>query len=77
MRPAFGAARVHLAPMVRSERAIHQGVANAMLRSLEDRAGIDAQRREALVAMITASNVRTVFHPIVRLATASRWASRR
>ena len=68
MRPAFGAARVHLAPMVRSERAIHQGVANAMLRSLEDRAGIDAQRREALVAMITASNVRTVFHPIVRLA---------
>ena len=68
MRPAFGSARVNLAPMVRSERAIHQGVAHAMLRSLEEQAGIDAQRREALVGMITGASVRTVFHPIVRLA---------
>jgi len=67
VRPALGESRVRLAPMVRSERAIHQAVTHAMLSSLEERAGVDARRREALAAMITRSSVRSVFHPIVRL----------
>jgi EAL domain-containing protein (putative c-di-GMP-specific phosphodiesterase class I) len=50
-----GHARIHNDPIVRSERAIQQAVAEAMLSSLVERAGVE-------------SGVRSVFHPIVRLS---------
>src|SRR5712691_9487853 len=64
-------ARIAIAPstsVVRSERAIQQAVAEAMLRSLLDRQGVQTERREELARLIACSDVRAVFHPIVRLA---------
>ena len=63
-----GHARVENDPMVRSERAIQQAVAEAMLSSLTQREGIDAARRDDLARMIAEGSIRSVFHPIVRLA---------
>jgi EAL domain-containing protein (putative c-di-GMP-specific phosphodiesterase class I) len=69
VRLSAGHARVRADPMVRAERSIQQAVSEAMLMSLLDKEGIDAARREALLRMIAQGGVRTVFHPIVRLAT--------
>jgi EAL domain-containing protein (putative c-di-GMP-specific phosphodiesterase class I) len=63
-----GHARIHNDPIVRSERAIQQAVAEAMLKSLVDREGVETERREELSGLISRSDVRAVFHPIVRLA---------
>jgi EAL domain-containing protein (putative c-di-GMP-specific phosphodiesterase class I) len=63
-----GHARIENDPMVRSERAIQQAVAEAMLQSLLRREGIDAARRDDLARMIAEGSIRSVFHPIVRLA---------
>jgi EAL domain-containing protein (putative c-di-GMP-specific phosphodiesterase class I) len=54
--------------MIRAERAIQQAVADAMLMSLVDKEGIEATRRDELSRMIAQNGVRSVFHPIVRLA---------
>jgi EAL domain-containing protein (putative c-di-GMP-specific phosphodiesterase class I) len=50
------------------ERAIQQAVTDAVLVSLVEREGIEAVRREELSRLIGGGGVRTVFHPIVRLA---------
>jgi EAL domain-containing protein (putative c-di-GMP-specific phosphodiesterase class I) len=63
-----GHARIRYDPIVRSERAIQQAVAEAMLRNLVEREGVEAERREEISRLITGAGVRTVFHPIVRLA---------
>ena len=63
-----GHARIHNDAIVRSERAIQQAVAEAMLRSLVEREGVESVRREELARLISESGVRAVFHPIVRLA---------
>ena len=63
-----GHARIHNDPIVRSERAIQQAVAEAMLTSLVERQGVQIERREELSRLISGSDVRAVFHPIVRLA---------
>lgn len=68
LRMAAGHARIHRRPAVRDERAILQAVAEAMLVSLVEREGIDTVRRDELSEMIFTHGVRTVFHPIVRLA---------
>jgi EAL domain-containing protein (putative c-di-GMP-specific phosphodiesterase class I) len=68
VRLAAGHARVHGDPMVRSERAVQQAVTDAVLMSLVERQGIQAARRDELGRLITEGGVRTVFHPIVRLA---------
>jgi EAL domain-containing protein (putative c-di-GMP-specific phosphodiesterase class I) len=68
LRMAAGHARIHRRPAVRDERAILQAVAEAMLVSLVEREGIDTVRRDELSEMIFRGGVRTVFHPIVRLA---------
>ena len=68
LRMAAGHARIHRRPVVRDERAILQAVSEAMLVSLVEREGIDTVRRDELSEMIFTSGVRTVFHPIVRLA---------
>jgi EAL domain-containing protein (putative c-di-GMP-specific phosphodiesterase class I) len=65
-----GQARIENDPMVRSERAIQQAVAAAMLASLVQREGIDAARRDELARMIADGSIRSVFHPIVRLVDA-------
>jgi EAL domain-containing protein (putative c-di-GMP-specific phosphodiesterase class I) len=67
MRLAAGHARVVHDLRVRAERAIQAGVSEAMLMSLLEREGMDAVRRDELQRMILESDVRTVFHPIVRL----------
>jgi len=68
IRLAAGHARIENDPVVRSERAIQQAVSDAMLMSLVEKEGIDAVRREELSRMIFQKDVRSVFHPIVRLA---------
>jgi EAL domain-containing protein (putative c-di-GMP-specific phosphodiesterase class I) len=68
LRMAAGHARIQRRPAVRDERAILQAVAEAMLVSLVEREGIDTVRRDELSEMIFTHGVRTVFHPIVRLA---------
>jgi len=68
VRLAAGHARVYRDPLVRHERAILQGVTEAVLASLVERESGDAVRREELSQMIFSEDVRTVFHPIVRLA---------
>jgi EAL domain-containing protein (putative c-di-GMP-specific phosphodiesterase class I) len=65
---AAGHARIHNDPIVRSERAVQQAVAEAMLMSLVDREGMHTERREELSGLIARSDVRAVFHPIVRLS---------
>ena len=49
-------------------RAIQQAVTDAVLVSLVEREGIEAVRREELARLIGDGGVRTVFHPVVRLA---------
>ena len=49
-------------------RAIQQAVTDAVLVSLVEREGIEAVRRDELSRLIGDGGVRTVFHPIVRLA---------
>lgn len=68
VRLAAGHARVQRDPLVRPERAILQAVADAVLVSLVEREGGDAVRRDELSRMIFREDVRSVFHPIVRLA---------
>src|SRR5438045_5310929 len=63
-----GDARIQNDPIVRSERAIQQAVAEAMLAGLAEREGVETERREEIKHLITGSGVRAVFHPIVRLA---------
>jgi EAL domain-containing protein (putative c-di-GMP-specific phosphodiesterase class I) len=63
-----GHARIQNDPIVRIERAIHQAVAEAMLRSLVEREGVETERRTELSRLISQGGVRAVFHPIVRLA---------
>jgi EAL domain-containing protein (putative c-di-GMP-specific phosphodiesterase class I) len=70
LRIAAGHARIAEHPMSRAERAIQQAVAEAMIMSLMEREGADAARHEALATLIAGSKVRSVFHPIVRLADA-------
>jgi EAL domain-containing protein (putative c-di-GMP-specific phosphodiesterase class I) len=67
-RLASGHARIANDPVVRSERAIQQAVAGAVLMSLLEREGIEAVRRDELSRLIALGDVRAVFHPIVRLA---------
>jgi len=67
-RLASGHARIVNDPVVRSERAIQQAVAGAVLMSLLEREGIEAVRRDELSRLIALGDVRAVFHPIVRLA---------
>ena len=52
---------------VRAERAIQQAVTDAMLMSLLQRQTIEAVRLEELTRLIADGDVRSVFHPIVRL----------
>jgi EAL domain-containing protein (putative c-di-GMP-specific phosphodiesterase class I) len=66
-RLASGHARILNDPVVRSERAIQQAVAGAVLMSLLEREGIEAVRRDELSRLIALGDVRAVFHPIVRL----------
>ena len=54
--------------MVRAERAIQQAVSDAVLMSLVEREGAEEVRRDELSRLIFQGGVRTVFHPIVRLA---------
>jgi EAL domain-containing protein (putative c-di-GMP-specific phosphodiesterase class I) len=68
LRMAAGHARIQHRPSVRDERAVLQAVSEAMLVSLVEREGIDTVRRDELSEMIFSGGVRTVFHPIVRLA---------
>jgi EAL domain-containing protein (putative c-di-GMP-specific phosphodiesterase class I) len=68
IRLSAGHSRVREDPMIRAERAIQQAVADAMLMSLVDKEGIEATRRDELSRMIAQNGVRSVFHPIVRLA---------
>ncbi len=65
---AAGQARIQNDPIVRSERSIQQAVAQAMLESLVAREGVESEGRQEIARLITDSGVRTVFHPIVRLA---------
>jgi EAL domain-containing protein (putative c-di-GMP-specific phosphodiesterase class I) len=68
LRLTAGPARVHADPMVRAERAIQQAVSEAVLMSLLEREGAEEVRRDELSRLIFQGGVRTVFHPIVRLA---------
>jgi EAL domain-containing protein (putative c-di-GMP-specific phosphodiesterase class I) len=67
IRLSAGHARVREDPMIRAERAIQQAVADAMLMSLADKEGVEAERRDHLSRMIAEQGVRSVFHPILRL----------
>ncbi len=67
-RIAAGHAQVRKDPMTRAERAIQQAVSDAMMMSLAERQGIDSARREELRKLIRERRVRSVFHPIVRIA---------
>ena len=67
-RLASGHARIANDPVVRSERAIQQAVAGAVLMSLLEREGIEAVRRDELSRLIALGDIRAVFHPIVRLS---------
>lgn len=68
MHLAVGHGRVVNDPVVRSERSIQQAVSDAVLASLVEREGADVAKRDELARMIEEGGVRTVFHPIVRLA---------
>ena len=67
IRLTEGHAHVQYDPMVRIERAVQQGVTDAMLMSLVQRQSLEAVRLEELTRLIAEGNVRSVFHPIVRL----------
>jgi EAL domain-containing protein (putative c-di-GMP-specific phosphodiesterase class I) len=68
IRLAWGSAELRDDPMIRIERAIHQAVADAVFASLAQREGSEVVRRNELKRLIAEGGVRTVFHPIVRLA---------
>lgn len=68
VRLLVGRARLRADPMIRAERAIHQAVVDAACSSLLEREGRDTLRRQELSRIIEERGVRTVFHPIVRLA---------
>jgi EAL domain-containing protein (putative c-di-GMP-specific phosphodiesterase class I) len=68
MRLAAGHARMDVDSRVRAERTIQAGVTDAMFTSLLEREGMEAVRRDELHRMIVNGDVRTVFHPIVRLS---------
>jgi EAL domain-containing protein (putative c-di-GMP-specific phosphodiesterase class I) len=68
---ACGHARVLREPMVRSERAVQRGITRAMLMALRDRGDRQVQLLHELDEMIARSAVRTVYHPIVRIADLS------
>jgi EAL domain-containing protein (putative c-di-GMP-specific phosphodiesterase class I) len=67
VRLTEGHAHVQHEPKVRIERAIQQAVTDSMLMSLLQRQTIEAVRLEELTRLIAEGNVRSVFHPIVRL----------
>jgi EAL domain-containing protein (putative c-di-GMP-specific phosphodiesterase class I) len=67
-RLAVGHARVSAHPMARTERAIHQAVADAILMSLEAHENVEMARHEELAGLVKGGAVRAVFHPIVQLA---------
>jgi EAL domain-containing protein (putative c-di-GMP-specific phosphodiesterase class I) len=68
IRLASGRAELRDDPMIRIERAIHQAVADAVFASLAQREGSEVVRRNELKRLIAEGGVRSVFHPIVRLA---------
>lgn len=68
VRLTEGHAQAQHDPMVRVERAIQQAITDAMLMSLVQRQSLQTVRLEELTRMITEERVRSVFHPIVRLA---------
>lgn len=71
LRVAAGHAQVRNDPMTRGERAIQHAVSLAMLMSLHEREGIESARRDELRRLIVESRVRSVFHPIIRIADGS------
>jgi EAL domain-containing protein (putative c-di-GMP-specific phosphodiesterase class I) len=71
VRLTEGHAHVQHDPMVRIERAIQQAVTDAVLMSLLQRQTLEAVRLEELARLIADGSVRSVFHPIVRLADRS------
>ncbi len=68
IRVAFGHSRIAEHPLARPERAIHQAVADAILKSLTAREGVETARHHELGRILAAGGVRTVFHPIVTLS---------
>lgn len=66
----LGAAVVALRhdPMTRAERAVAQAVADATAACFEERLGGEERRRAELQRLIDHREVRSVFHPILRLA---------
>jgi EAL domain-containing protein (putative c-di-GMP-specific phosphodiesterase class I) len=68
IRIATGHGRIREDPMIRIERSVQQAVHDAMLMSLRDKEGTQAARRDELQRLLRDSAVRSVFHPIVRLA---------
>jgi EAL domain-containing protein (putative c-di-GMP-specific phosphodiesterase class I) len=68
IRVAFGHSRIAEHPLARPERAIHQAVADALLKSLTAHEGVETARHDDLGRILATGGVRTVFHPIVRLA---------
>lgn len=71
LRVWSGYGRVREQPMTRAERAIQQAVSEAILMTLTQRESADAERLDELHRMIAERRVRSVFHPIVRLADGS------
>lgn len=67
-RLAAGYARLSGAPSVRSERAIQQAVTDAILTSLAEEQGVEQGQKEELSRLIARKAIRTVFHPILKLA---------
>jgi len=68
VRLATGHARLAGHPMTRSERAVQQAVADAILVSLQAREGVETARHDELAHLIGDGAIRSVFHPIVQLA---------
>ena len=67
-RLGVGHARVTPNPMVRPERSIQQAVADAMMMSLRSDRTISPALEDELARIIAEKAVRSVFHPIIRLA---------
>ncbi len=67
-RLGVGHARVTPNPMMRPERSIQQAVADAMMMSLRSAVTISPALEGELARLIANRAVRSVFHPIVRLA---------
>ena len=67
IRVAAGHSRIQNDPVIRSERAVHQAVSDAMLMSLVEKEGVEAVRRDELQRIIAQGCIRSVYHPIVKL----------